>query len=640
MVRFTAIAAALAACRPAPATPPRTPRSSPAVAIASMFPSDTIAYVVTPSLRGLWDRAEGDRLVAAARGDATRLFYRAEREVGVVPRPGALEAVGVDVDAPAGVAMVLDESSAGVPVLFLTLAEPGRFESALLQFAAREGYGRPGAAGEATLVRGDEVAWLVRDRVAFLLPRDADAIQRRLGTFTPGEPSLADSPAFRHALVGQLSRRTAVAGFLDVRAQLYAESGLNPRWEGPDAAAARAHLERRQREALQRARSEGATMQALARIDARYRTWRQSLRDDEVARGLRALWGEVEGVGFRLGLGDARAHLSARLDLPASAPLARLLGRARPARTPLKSLTAPPYAAVELTADPALLQKHLGALAPFLGRRFLPDSEGEVLGALDGTAAVVVTEGEGGPRLGARIGLRDATAAQKLLRELGRKGSLHADGDDLIVGVPGVPPVRVGVRGEAVVVSSHRTLFERLCGLPSAPSYGAQSHVARVLRRSRSAFVMGGAVGALVVGPVSPSLGPLPPSSSTAPPRGDREKVEAELARIDRELKLVERRRRGRFIAHRRAWAEALGQLAVTLGWSRGALRMELRWERDEGSLAGAVAQFLEGPPRRDDPALATDDLEALLGQLNAQRFELLGRLAELEGGGSVAPPQ
>lgn len=638
VMRAAAVALAVSACRPGLPEAPRAPRTTVVTATASMLPADTLAYVVAPSFESLWDRAQGDQLVVAARADAMRLFYRAEREVGVVPRPEALAAVGVEVDGPAGVALMLDEDAETIPVVFLSLAHPGRFESALLRFAAREGYGRPGAEGDAALVLGDEVAWLVRRDVAFLLPRRAHETQRRLATFTDSEPSLAERPAFRHAMAGQLRRTTALAGFVDVRGLLYADAGLDPRWAGADTAAARANLERQHRQALKVARNEGAGVRALAAIDARYRNWRAGLREDASASALRALWGEVEGAGFRLELGGSRAQLSARIAIPEAAPLARLLSRPRPARTPLKALNAPPYAAAELTAEPALLQKHLSALLPFLGRRF--EGDGELLGALDGTAAVVVIETEDGPRLGARVGLKDAGIAQSQLDEVGRDGSVHADGADVILGVPGVPPVRVGVRAGAVVASSHRDLFDRLAQLPETPSYGDQSRVARVLRRSPSAFVMGGAVGALVAGPIPSSLGRAPSPPPPSVPKTDRERIQVELDRIDYALKQVERRRLGRLITLRRAWSDALGQLALTLGWSGDALRLEVRWERSEGPVGEAVVRLLEGAPGRDDPALETDDLDALLGQLNVQRFELLGRLGELEDGASVPTPQ
>lgn len=638
VMRAAAVALAVSACRPAPPEVPRTPARSAVTITASMLPEDTLAYVVAPSLEALWDRAQGDELVEAARADAMRLFYRAEREVGVVPRPEALSSVGVDVEGPAGVALVLDADGKTIPVAFLSLAEPGRFESALLRFAAREGYGRPGAEGDAALVLGDEVAWLVRGDVAFLLPRRAAAMQRRLALFSSGEPSLAERPGFRDAMAGQIRRRTALAGFVDVRGLLYAESGLDPRWAGPDLASARASLERRHRRALSRARGESADVRELSAIDARYRRSLAAMRDDASANALRALWGEVEGAGFRLELTGARAQLSARIALAETAPLARLLSRPRPARTPLKSLEAPPYVAAELTAEPALLRKHLGALLPFLGRHLVGD--GELLGALDGTAAVVVTETDEGPRFGARVGLKDAAIVQSQLDELGRDGVVHADGADVIVGVPGVPPVRIGVRQGAVVASSHRDLFRRLEQRPEAPSYGAQSRVARMLRRSSSALVLGGAAGALVAGPIPSSLGraPTPPRPSTS--KTGRDGIQAELDRIDYELKQVERRRLGRLLELRRAWSDALGQFALTLGWSRDALRLEVRWERSEGPLGEAVVHLMKGAPGRDNPALATDDLDALLGQLNAQRFELLGRLGELEDGASVPPPQ
>lgn len=625
--------AALSACRP---TLPRAARTGVRLRaegqVASQLPADTAVYLVAPSLRRLWEHADGPGLVTLLRRRATRLFYTAEREVGVVPRPEALEMAGIDVDGGAGFAAILHEEEL-IPFGFVTLAHPGRLEAALYRFAAREGHGRPRSEGDAVLVDGDAITWILRDDLAFIAPKSREHLCTLLATFDPGdEGSLSERPAFAEAMAGKVGRRTSVAGFVDLRVLAYDEFGLDPRWAGADGNAARADLEAHHRQALTRARGAGASTVELAEIDASYRGWRRQLRSDPRAEAIRAIWGEISGAAFQLQVGPSRATLEARVTMPREAPLARILKQGRPRRTPLKSIDTPPYAAVELHAEPELLRRHLSGLLPGSD----DDFAGALMAVLDGSAGVAIVDGRDGPALGARFGLRDPAAAQALLLKVARASSMHIDGKDVVLGVRGLPPIRVGIRDEAIIAGSHHTLFERFRRLDEAPSYGDVSRVARMLRRSPAAMVFGGEVAALVAGPVPPFVrAPDELEPSGEDPANPRAEIEAELKRIERELELIGWRRRQRFVDLRRSWAADVGQFAVTLGWSGGALQLQVRWE-GESSPAQALVRLLNGAPHQR--ALVSTDLDVLVTQLNARAFDLLGRLQKLEGVSAPAP--
>jgi len=308
---------------------------------AARLPRDTALWVVTPNLAALADTLDKRTVERGLRARYEALSYELVQETGHnLFDLGELSAIGVDVRAPAGVAWLLAPERALVG--FVTLRDPGRFKSELYRLASGVATGarpvRPEVVENAVIAADGKIGVLVEDELAMLIVADdAWTVANRLARLDPRE-TLATDSAFRKARA-QTSPRAALYGYADVRAWIYDQAGLDPRWRGSTLAAAVQDVERAHRSALRGARERNAEPSELVMIDELFQRERAALRDDDKARRLRASFGSIDGVSLSAELQPNSLELEASLavdertflaltkaDVPMHTELGRLAG--------------------------------------------------------------------------------------------------------------------------------------------------------------------------------------------------------------------------------------------------------------------------------------------------------------------------
>ena len=383
-VVLTSVAAL--SCGGSPAPPPKVAvdlggdaHPADAVPAARHLPHAMQVLAVTDNLSQLLDKAGRGEIIANFRQDYERMAFELVREVGYnVLSPEAVADLGVDVEGQAGVALYAENSPTPSVIGFLTLDNPERFKNLIYMIAhGRVGRMRLGmhASDNGVAVGRREMGIALVDNTAILVfGGDAFKIAQRLVELQP-EESLAQHRPFRIAMREGAGDAT-VRGYFDLRAAIYAQARLDPRWSGTTLAEAKADIERLHRRVLAGARTRGASIEEIRAIDERYEPLHAALRDDKFDQRMRKLFGGIGGGGFTLSVSDRGLEMKAHVDLTDESLLGRLF-RDRKGPPPLVGgLTEVPSGMLGVSLD-------LGVLAQLARELDAPITEANILAGGD-----------------------------------------------------------------------------------------------------------------------------------------------------------------------------------------------------------------------------------------------------------------
>ncbi len=660
---------ALAGCPghgPAPATPDTELGEHPAdrIAAARHLPHAVPLFAVTDNLSALLSRAGRGEWMARLRKRYEELAFTLVREVGYnLTSPEALADLGIDVEGQAGFALFAERSADERVVVFFSLANQERFKNLAYMIAT----GKVGNRRMSLHVARDGVVVGRRDLAIVILGAlgmvvsgtDAMRVGRSLAELQP-EESLAAHRPFRVAMRA-VAPNEPLRGYVDARAALYQQAGLDPRWAGTSTEEAQRDLERLHRATLAGARSRGLSMDAIVAIDRRYVQARARLSDGPYARRVRSLFGGVGGGGFGLDVSPTGFALKAELELAPKSLLARLLTtRERPLPL-IYGLGEVPALMASAHLELASVAKLARALeAPVEEANILvgADVERDLFALLTGEVGLAVLPPEGGLsavesvadlRFAGLIGVANDERLDVLLTEFTARAE---EGSPLVAAGPrkwkltveGLSPLHVELQKGYLVVASDASFAGRLAR-KKAPEGPQPWPLVASGPQAFSAYVEASALlGAIF----QRGEAPAPTEELSRPAWHDPEVTAspaytAKLAELNVNAAAIaalhQARKRRATHATLRA-AAPLGGAALSARTTDHGLSLSLAYRTKGRSVASVLAALLEVRPGGGDGAVPHED-DAKLGALEAQRdvlFEELDAIYESDRGQGDGP--
>ncbi|MCA9624751.1 MAG: hypothetical protein KC731_37265, partial [Myxococcales bacterium] len=411
---------------PVPSAPLAEIASHPAdrVPAAALVPGESLALVMAPSVTSLFTTLHRDALAEVFAEPFERARYELVQALRVdLLSLGGLVDLGIDPEGPVALGLLPGQAM----VVAFELRRPDRLQTALY----REGRRPRVVEGAVVVPLSDRVAAAVQgDHALVVVSEDAASAAERL--FDATTPRLRDRPSFRRAMARLQGGGEGLTAYVDLRALLFMQLGLDP-VAGRTPAAARVNLEAALREALRARATEGASAADLLAVERRFERRRARLRDDERARLLRHLLGDLDHAACSLVVHDADARLRVSLDLPAESPLRRVLAAAPEPGPLLAPLAARPALRAALGIDAAAVLEELEGLGEVIERpRWL--APWLRLAAPKGFALALAppSESEAGsmPAAAMLVEVGDPAAVTTIFDAMVAKGTLDRDGEE------------------------------------------------------------------------------------------------------------------------------------------------------------------------------------------------------------------
>ncbi len=670
------VAALLSACASAA---PRAP-SEPIESVGQEHPADHIAaarylphavqlLAVTDDLTELVDTAGRDGFIQKFRKQYEEAAFELVGEVGYnLLSPEALADLGVDAHAQAGFAVDGARDGDISLVVFVTLSQPERFKNLAYMVATGHVGGkrlRQHVHGDGVAVgRGDVALVVVGDLALVILGGRAFARAKEWLALEPAE-TLGQHRPFRVAM-RNTERDSSLRGYFDIRAALFSQASMDPRWAGRSVSEAKSSVARLHRRALAAARANAASEERIMAIDARYEPLYSTLADGSFEERVRSLFGGIGGGDFSLQWSSRGVDITAHVDIQAQALIANVV-RAREGEPPLASaLTELPGFMLGLFLDlPALakLARQLDVplaevnilLGADLENDLLPLLTGEISAAwLPPKAGFAAVQGTEDVRAALLVGIADAKKVEEILTRFAGRTEGNATLTNLgprrwKVTLPRVGVVELELRDKVLVVATDGGIGAGAGSGAPPPPEGAKSW--RLVTSTGSGvelYVRMHAVAAAILWLADSSAAPyvferLPWHD---PQHTHSVAYQAKLGEINANEQAILRTRndgRARGRAMLVAAAAGLGAAGLSLRPTARGIALEGSYHTRGQSVAAAAAAMLEVDRGHGSGQGGGHEDAARIEQLKTTRKRLHGELDalyEAERRAAATPPQ